>query len=110
MTKPKTKTIQAWHFVGATLRDGSPIPADGVTLHHDGPLKLCAAGFHASARLIDAVYFVPAQPLCRVELGGKILMDTDKMVAATRTILWRIDATELLRVFARQCALHVAHL
>jgi hypothetical protein len=110
MTKRKPKTVLAWHFVGAALRDGSPIPADGVTLHHDGEIKLCAAGFHASKRLIDAVYFAPAATLCRVEMGGKILHDTDKMVAATRTILWRIDATELLRSFARQCALDVAHL
>lgn len=35
-------TIKAWHFVGDTLRDGSPIPADGEWLEIDGPVELCA--------------------------------------------------------------------
>jgi len=102
--------IQAWHFVGAALRDGAPIPADGVTLRHDGPLTLCASGFHASVRLIDALYYAPGATLCRVTMGGEIIHESDKVVATERTILWRIDATELLRLFARQCALDVAHL
>lgn len=41
--------MRAWHFVGTTLRDGRPVPADGVTLRHDGPLRLCASGLHAKA-------------------------------------------------------------
>ena len=38
--------IQAWHFTGAALRDGRPIPADGEVLHHDGPLVMCESGLH----------------------------------------------------------------
>lgn len=100
----------AWHFVGDKLRDGRPVPPDGETLRHDGPLELCETGLHASERLIDALQFAPSATLCRVECGGKILHDTDKLVSSERTILWRIDATDLLHQFARQCALDVAHL
>ena len=34
-------TNLAWHFVSDTLRDGRPVPADGVTLRHSGPLVIC---------------------------------------------------------------------
>jgi hypothetical protein len=107
--KPATPTL-AWHFVNNTLRDGTPIPADGVTLKHKGPLELCASGFHASVRLIDALNHAPGNTLCRVECGGTIKHDNDKLVCLERTILWRIDATDLIRQFARQCALDVVHL
>ena len=44
----------AWHFVGRTLRDGRPVPADGVELRHDGPVVMRVSGLHASVRAIDA--------------------------------------------------------
>lgn len=34
------KSWNAYHFVGDKLRDGSPVPADGVKLIHTGKLKL----------------------------------------------------------------------
>ena len=105
-----TAPTLAWHFVGATLRDGRPIPADGETLKHKGKLVLCESGLHASERLIDALQYAPGWTLCRVRMSGTIKRETDKLVARERTILWRIDATDVLRTFARRCALDVAHL
>ena len=102
--------VLAWHFVGATLRDGRPIPADGETLKHRGKLVPCERGLHASDRLIDALQYAPGWTLCRVRMGGTIKRETDKLVARERTILWRIDATDVLRAFACKCALDVAHL
>ena len=102
--------VLAWHFVGATLRDGRPIPADGETLKHRGKLLPCERGLHASDRLIDALQYAPGWTLCRVRMGGTIKRETDKLVARERTILWRIDATDVLRAFACKCALDVAHL
>lgn len=102
--------MKAWHFVGDTLRDGSPIPADGVTLKHEGELEMCASGLHASKRIIDALGYAPGHTICRVEVGGQIVHDIDKLVATERTILWRIDAETLLRDFARRCALDVIDL
>jgi hypothetical protein len=105
-----SKEVLAWHFVGDALRDGRPVPADGVTLKHKGKLELCASGLHASERLIDALEYAPGPILCRVQMGGTIKKESDKLVARQRTILWRIDSTDVLRKFARQCALDVAHL
>ena len=108
-TKEMNTTL-AWHFVGNTLRDGAPIPADGVKLTHHGPLKICESGLHASVRLIDALKYAPGVTLCRVECSGTINHQNDKLVCSERTIIWRVDAEDFLRLFARQCALDVIHL
>ena len=105
-----SKDVLAWHFVGDALRDGRPIPADGVTLKHKGKLELCASGLHASERLIDALQYAPGPILCRVRMGGTIKKESDQLVARQRTIIWRVNSTDVLRKFARQCALDVAHL
>jgi hypothetical protein len=105
-----SKEVLAWHFVGDALRDGRPVPADGVTLKHKGKLELCASGLHASERLIDALEYAPGPILCRVQMGGTIKKKSDQLVARQRTILWRVNSTDVLREFARQCALDVAHL
>jgi len=104
------KSILAWHFVCNQLRNGDPVPADGVTLKFDGKLEMCASGLHASKRLIDALNYAPGETLCRVRCGGKIVHGSDKFICRERTILWRIDATETLRLFARKQAMSVAHL
>ena len=102
--------MKAWHFVAATLGDGGPIPVDGETLHHDGPLVLCESGLHASKRLIDTLEYAQGETLCRVEMGGCIETAHDKLVARERTILWRIDASNILHSFARRCAIDVIDL
>ena len=100
-------TIKAWHFVGDTLRDGSPIPDDGVVLKHVGPIKMCRSGFHASVEPFDALQYAPRSTLCLVECGGEIIHDKDKLVCSERMIIARMDATEMLRYFARMQALSV---
>ena len=101
--------MKAWHFVGKTLRDGSPIPADGVKLVFDGEPIICNQGYHASIDPFDALQYAPGDTLCLVECGGVIVHDTDKLVCTERTIIARMDATEMLRYFARMKALSVVH-
>ena len=104
---------RAWHFVGDTLRDGSPVPADGVLLHFDGRPIPCQQGLHASEHPFDALNFAPGPNLCLVECGGIIVphgSPVDKIVCQERTIIARMDSTPLLRHFARQQALSVVHL
>lgn len=96
-----------YHFVGTTLRDGRPVPADGVWLEHHGEISLGRAGLHASRTVLDALQYAPGPILCRVALAGARIDDTDKSVAQRRRILARIDATALLRDFARHCAREV---
>ena len=106
-----TSEIEAWHFCAHTLRDGRPIPPDGEWLVHDGDVIPCKSGLHASIRLIDALEYAPGSTLCRVILRGDIQQhNNDKIVGRERQIVWRIDATAVLREFARKCALDVIHL
>ena len=106
----KTEPILAWHFVGDKLRNGAPIPADGVTLRFRGRLIMCESGFHASRRIIDALRYAPGDTVCRVLIGGETIEEPDKLVASERSILWRLDAKELLLEFTRKIALSVIHL
>ena len=105
-TQPKDT---GWHFVGAKLRDGRPVPPDGNWLKHDGELVMCDSGLHYSRRLIDALGYAPGSTICRVEVHGWEY-NGDKGVAMSRRILWRVDGEDLLRRFARLCALDVIHL
>jgi hypothetical protein len=100
----------AWHFVSDKLRDGRPIPADGVEMIHDGRIVICESGLHASRKIIDALRYAPGDTVCRVEMRSVFEEQDDKLVAASRTILWRTDAKLVLREFARRCASDVLHL
>src|SRR5882724_1446191 len=101
--------IRAYHFVGNTLRDGRPIPADGEWLE-EPVIAICERGLHASKHVADALQFAPGSTLCLVELDGEIQEQPDKVCAQRRRIIARIDATQLLRADARASALSVAHL
>ena len=100
----------AWHFTGSTLRDGSPIPAIGQTLIFPGKIEICSAGYHWSRRPSQALRYAPGPMLHRVSYGGRVAEQDDKGVSSERTILASIDATQLLRRFAADQALSVAHL
>jgi hypothetical protein len=100
----------AYHFVGKRLRDGRPVPKDGELLRFDGEPIMCKQGLHASVDPFDALWYAPGPILCKVRLGGKIVEGEDKVVATERTILARVDATDLCRYFARMQALSAVHL
>ena len=103
----------AWHFTnGKTLRDGRKIPRDGVWLKHVGPLELCASGLHFSREPHDALQNAPGATLHLVEIRGLIIEPEgeNKGVCSMRRSIARMDATEMLRYFARMQALSVVHL
>jgi hypothetical protein len=99
-----------YHFTSEKLRDGRPIPPIGEWLEHDGKVIMCESGLHASQTAFDALQYAPGQMLHQVELDGIVKTDTDKLVAKRRKIIATIDATALLRLFARKQALIVIHL
>ena len=101
---------RAWHFVGPKLRNGEPVPADGVKLVWPGKLAMCELGLHASLHPFDALQYAPGSTLCLVECGGEMLHQEDKLVCRERTIIARMNAEPLLCYFARMQALSVAHL
>ena len=101
----KMESVRYWHFTGAKLRDGSPIPEIGKWLEVTGELVPCKHGLHASQHPFDALQFAPGSILHLVELGGNIMPHgTDKVVANRRKIIKSFDVTELLQDFARKQA------
>lgn len=105
--------VIAWHFLAddGRLRDGRMAPADGETLKHSGDLVIGKEGLHACLRAIDALDHAPGSLVCRVICSGRIMPDVDlkTLASSNRRILWRADATQALRGYARWCALSVAH-
>ena len=108
--------MRAWHFAEATP-DGSYVTTTGglpvvvgETLRHAGPLVMCHSGLHASTDAMDALRYARGPVACRVECGGDVEQGDDKLVCRERTALWTYDATDVLRHFARLCALDVVGL
>ncbi len=99
-----------YHFTGKTLRDGRPLPAIGEWLEHEGELRMCVSGLHASPTPFDALQYAPGPLLHLVELDGETIAKGDKVVCRKRKIVASIDATDLLRKFACTVALKVIHL
>lgn len=102
--------IRAYHFVGDTLRDGRPVPPDGVWLEHTGPIKWCRSGLYASRDPFDALQYAVGDTLCLVDCDGVGRTDSDKFVCRRRRIVKRFDAARLMREFAADCAEDVWHL
>jgi hypothetical protein len=111
-----TDRIICWHFVGDKLRDGSPVPAVGQTLIVGGRIACCPstadgeAGLHGSRRIIDALSHAAGSTICKVEIWGDVVEESDKLAGRRRRIVQMIDGEELLREFARRQALSVEHL
>ena len=106
--------MRAYHFVGETLRDGRPVPADGEWLVHEGPFSMCESGLHASEHPFDALQYAPGSILCFVDIESEPAVSfqrgEDKVCGNRRRILARIEAEPLLMEFTRWCALEVIHL
>lgn len=82
----------------------------GVTHTVDGELEICEHGLHGSLKLVDALTYAPGDVIWLCEFDGDIIEGKDKIVARSRTYLVEFDAKELLKEFARKCALRVIHL
>ena len=97
----------AWHFLSEDKRlgygDGRLIEV-GQTLECEGEPALCSNGMHGSAMLIDALYYANGPIVCRVEIDGDVIEDTDKLCGRRRTVLWMLNATRILHEFACTCA------
>ena len=83
----------------------------GRTHKVKGQPVLCKHGLHASKKPLDALKYAKSPIIWKVELSGIVVHGDDKSVATERTyIKGGIDITEVLRKFARMCALDVIHL
>ena len=106
------KAVYGWHFLygGHLLRTGEKAPKDGAWLEVPGSPIFCERGLHGSIHPFDALSHAPGPILTLCEFGGEIHHASDKLVAQRRKILARMDATEMLRYFARTQAMSVGHL
>jgi len=104
------KDIMAWHFCrNWQLMDGRKLSI-GKTYRHKGKLVLCSRGLHASQRAIDALFYGQGGVVSRVQCGGEILLDSDKLVCSRRKVVWAADVSDIIQKFQRLCALDVIHL
>lgn len=97
-----------WHFLAENKRlgfgDGREVVV-GQTICIKGEPRMCSRGLHASASIIDALLYSHDYPtICRVDLGGTVKRGDDKSVGTERTVLWWVDAADLLAEFACRCA------
>jgi hypothetical protein len=65
---------------------------------------LCTIGLHACKSALDALAHAPGPVICRVRCAGEVVEGADKLVCRSRTILWRADASSVLRLFGADCA------
>ena len=97
----------AWHFLAEDKRlgygDGRLVEV-GATLECESEPALCSNGMHGSVRLIDALIYASGPIVCRVEIDGDVIEGHDKLCGRRRTVLWMLDATQILHEFACQCA------
>ena len=102
--------IRAHHFVGDKLRDGRPVPTDGEWLVHDGPVKMCESGLHASRHPFDALMYAPGPVLGLVDCDEIDAEENDKLVCRRRRIVARFDATTMppKTVLSSDCRLQLA--
>ena len=105
-----SKTVLAYHFTnGYHLRDGQLLET-GREYVFDGEPVMYECGYHASRHVFDALKYAPGSILSRVECREVTEERDYKLVCRRRRVIATIDATELLRRFARLCALEVTHL
>ena len=74
-----------------------------------GELKMCENGFHASENIIDAMYYVPAEVLAKVEVRGKSIIQHDKQcweeMKIVKTYKWTKKDSISLAIFAAELVL-----
>lgn len=95
----KKKHNLAWHFVGKTLSGGLPIPPNGVWLHTGECIMYGRKPINAL--MLDSA----GDTLCLVEVDGIEEELSDVLVCRRRKIIERMDATDMLRYFARMWAI-----
>ena len=102
-----SEPVKAWHFLPSDRRlgygDGRKV-IKGRTVTVNGKPVMCRNGLHGSIRIIDALRYSRGPFICRVEIGGDVIHDTDKLCGTSRKCLWWLDGTNILHEFACRVA------
>ena len=105
-----SKPIQAYHFTnGWKLRDGQKL-VEGKEYVFAGEPVMCKCGYHASKHVMGALKYAPGSTLSLVECSEVTDREIEKFVCKRRKVIKVIDVDDILREFARWCALQVIDL
>ena len=109
----KLKENEYWHF--AKIKDGQPVMRNGKLIEIGKTYrviknKLCEYGFHGSKNILDALKYAPGEWLSIRKITGNVLIGDDKVCGKKCVHVIGFDATDILREFARKCALDDIHL
>ena len=101
-----------WHF--AAIQDGKPVMRDGTIIEpgkrYTVPKAImCKSGFHGSELAIDSLKYAPGSWVSKRDID-EVTREDDKVCGPACVHTEGFDATEILRKFARLCALDVIDL
>ena len=100
-----------WHFAKIDA-EGRPVMRDGALIksgkkYVTGEAELCVTGYHGCVRVIDALQYAPGPWVSKRVITGGVVIGDDKLCGTECVHSGGIDTTEVLRKFARMCALDV---
>ena len=103
-----------WHFAKID-NQGRPVMRDGTLIeigkeYAVDKAVLCESGFHGSEKALDALGYAPGPWVSKRIITGEIVQGDDKLCGTQCVHTAGFDATDILRRFARKCALDVIHL
>jgi hypothetical protein len=105
--------MEVYHF--AKIENGVPVMRGGMSIvigkkYNINNIEMCQRGFHGSIKPLDALHYAPGNYISIRELSGEIIIGDDKVVASECVHIAGFNGEEMLRKFARLCALDVIHL
>ena len=106
----KQRVYTGWWFGDKLGYGDGRIPEVGVTHSVGGIPECCRHGLHAGTTILNALRYAGSATLWRVEIWGDVDHNNDKITGTHRKYLWKLDVDDVLRDFARRCALDVIHL
>lgn len=100
--------MKAYHFLRANMKSGAgkePPWQIGEERTYEGPLALCASGYHSSGSWFNALRYAPGPVACVVEISEPVAWDQEKQVSRSRKLVAAANVERELRQFACDCAL-----
>jgi len=75
----------------------------GTTVRLDDDIKIepCRRGFHYCPDLLDSLRYGTGTFLSRVRGHGTLVQTGDKVAAQSREVIWWVDATDLVALWAK---------
>ena len=100
------KTITGYKFITQDMKskNGNQSWELGKWVKHEGELKLCKSGLHASETPLESLNYVYGDRWFSVEAKGEIKKDDDKFVASEMRLVKEIEVKKVLVKFAILCA------